>query len=81
MSDYCCRVFYKYFYNTSNYFLSADKVKILLSITALSLTNSLYLIFESVINSVSISQSVAQSLIFSSVILFFTINLFINLLL
>ncbi|KLJ12354.1 hypothetical protein EMPG_12588, partial [Blastomyces silverae] len=81
MSDYCCRVFYKCFYNTSDYFLSADKVEILLFITVFFSINSLHSIFKLTANSVSISQSVAQSLTFSSIVLFFTVNLSINILL
>ncbi|KLJ05347.1 hypothetical protein EMPG_11177, partial [Blastomyces silverae] len=81
MSDHYHRVFYKYFYNTSDHFLLADKVETLLFITVFSSINSLHSIFESVINSISVFQSVAQSLTLSSVISLFTINLLISVLL
>ncbi|KLJ10851.1 hypothetical protein EMPG_13796 [Blastomyces silverae] len=81
MSDHCHRVFYECSYNTSNHFLSADKVEILLSMIVFSSINSSHSIFKSMINSVSISQSVTQSLTLSSVISLFTVNLFISVLL
>ncbi|KLJ13661.1 hypothetical protein EMPG_11411 [Blastomyces silverae] len=81
MSDHCCRVFYEYFYNTSDHFLSVNKIEILLSMIALFFINSSHSIFESVINSISISQSVTQSLTLSSAVSLFTINLLISVLL
>ncbi|KLJ11742.1 hypothetical protein EMPG_09653, partial [Blastomyces silverae] len=81
ISDYYYRVFYKYSYNTSNHFLLADETEILLSIITLFFTNLSHLIFKFIVNSVSISQSITQSLIFSSIISLFTINLLISVLL
>ncbi|KLJ11456.1 hypothetical protein EMPG_13355 [Blastomyces silverae] len=80
MSDHHHRASYKHSHNTSDCFLSADEVETLSLITALSSVNSSHSIFELTVNSVSVSQSVAQSLIFSSTVSFFTVSLLTSIL-